>query len=77
MASIGIVMSNMLIIYVATAGIIMRNMLSNYVKVCTSLTNLYTVLQTQMHPSLLPLIMSLTLHGQDVCSIFTASLGCY
>ena len=78
MATIGIVMSNILSIYVATAGIVMSNMLSNYVKVCTSIDKpIYSVLQTEVHSSFLPLIISLTLYGQVVCSIFSASLGCY
>ena len=41
MATIGIVMSNMLSIYVATAGIVMSNMLSNCVNIYTSIDNLY------------------------------------
>ena len=72
------VMSNMLSIYVATARIIMSNMLNNCVKVCTSIDKpIYSVLQTEVHSSFLPIIISLTLHGQVVCSIFSTSLGCY
>ena len=68
------VMSNMLGIYVATAGIVM----SNCVKVCTSIDKpIYSVLQTEVHSSFLPTIISLTLHGQVVCSVFSTSLGCY
>ena len=75
MATIGIVMSNMLSICVATAGIVMSNMLSNCVKVCTSIDKpIYSVLQTS---GFLPVIISLTLHGQVVCSVFSTSLGCY
>ena len=54
MASIGIVMSNMLSIYVATAGIVMSNMLSNCVKVHTSSKPIYSVLQTEVHSNLQP-----------------------
>ena len=61
-------------IYVATAGIVM----SNCVKVCTSIDKpIYSVLQTAVHSSFLPIIISLTLHGQVVCSVFSTSLGCY
>ena len=70
--TIGIVMSKMLSIYVATAGIVMSYMLSNCVKVCTSNDE-----QTEVHSSFLPLIISLILHGQLVCSVFYTSLGCY
>ena len=53
------VMSN----YVATAGIVM----SNCVKVCTSIDKpIYSVLQTAVHSSFLPIIISLTLHRQVV-----------
>ena len=77
MAIIGIVMSNMLSIYVCTAGIVMSNMLGNCVKVCTSIDKpIYSVLQREVHSSFLPLIISLTLQGQGVCSIFSASIGC-
>ena len=55
MATIGIVMRNMLSIYVATAGFVMSNMLSNCVKVYTSIDNLYySVLQIKLHYSFLP-----------------------
>ena len=51
----------------ATIGIVMSNMISNCVKVCTSIDKLiYSVLQTEVHSSFLPLIISLTLHGQVV-----------
>ena len=77
-ATIRIVMSNMLSIYVATAGIVMSNMLSNCVKVCTSIDKpIYSVLQTEVHSSFLLIIISLTLHAQVVCSVFAISLGCY
>ena len=49
MATIGIVMSNMLSIYVATAGNVMSNMLSNCVKVYTTIDKpIYSVLQTEV-----------------------------
>ena len=77
-ATIGTVMSNMLSIYVATAGIVMSNMLINCVGVCTSIDKpIYSVLQTEVHSSFLPLIISLTWHGQVVYSVFSAPLGCY
>ena len=58
-------------IYVATAGIVM----SNCVKVCTSIDKpIYSVLQTAVHSSFLPIIISLTLHGQVVCSSFSTSV---
>ena len=70
-------MSNMLSIYVATARIVMSNMLSNCVKVCTSIDKpIYSVLQTEVHSSFLRII-SLTLHGQFLCSVFSTFLGCY
>ena len=60
----------------ATVGIVISNMLSNSVKVCTSIDKpIYCVLQTEMRCSFLPLIISLTLHGQVVCSVLSASLG--
>ena len=78
MATIRIVMSNMLSIYVATARIVMSNMLSNCVKECTFNDKpIYSVLQTEVHSSFLPIIISLTLHGQVVCFIFSTSLCCY
>ena len=55
MTAIGIIMNNMLSIYVATAGIVMSNMLSNCVKVYTSIDKpIYSVLQTEVHSNLLP-----------------------
>ena len=78
MATIGIVMSHMLSIYGATAGIVVSNMLSNCVKVCTSIDKpIYFVHYIDLHSSFLPLIISLTLHGQVVCSAFSASLASY
>ena len=57
------VMKNMFSIYVATAGIVMRNC----AKVCTSIDkHIYSVLQTAVHFNFLPIIISLTLHGQIV-----------
>ena len=68
------VMRNMLNIYVATAGIVM----SNCTKVCTSIDKpIHSVLQIAVHSSFLLIIISLTLHGQVVCSVFSTSLGCY
>ena len=77
MATIGIVMSNMLSIYVATAGIVMSKMRSNFVIVYTSIDKpICSVLQTEEHSNFLPRLCCLTLHGQVVCSVFSASLGC-
>ena len=40
---------------------VMSNMLSNCVKVCTSIDKpIYSVLQTEVHSSFLPIIISLT-----------------
>ena len=55
MATIGIVMSNMLSIYEATAVIVMSNMLSNCVKLYTSIDKpVCSVLQTEVQSNLLP-----------------------
>ena len=76
MATIGIVMSSMLRIYVAAAGIVMCNMFSSCVKVSTSIDKpIYSVLQTEVHSSFLP-------HNQfglawTSCSVFSTSVGCY
>ena len=68
------VMSNMLSIYVVTAGIVMTNCVIVYTSIHKPI---HSVLQTAVHSSFLPIIISLTLHGQVVCSVFSTSLGCY
>ena len=82
MVTPGIVMINMLSIYVATAGIVMSNILSNCVEVYTCIDKpVQSVLQAEVHSIAFYLYyvgkIGLTLHAQVVCSVFSASLGCY
>ena len=79
MATIGIVMSNVLSIYVATAGIVMSNMRSKCVIVYTSIDKpIYSVLQTEVHCNFLPRLClqnHLDFAWISVCSIFSAFLA--
>ena len=64
-------------IYVATIGIVMSNMFSNSVKVYTSIDKLCYRQKCTLTFYDYVCKIGLTLHGQVVCSVFSASLGCH